>query len=218
MTMLLHMMLLSTILLGSDTCKVISNYEIVHADSVIVARNTHTSIIDTLFYDESEPANDSTDKEDACGYGSYFFCNYKILFLIGPYFSYSYGWDGLCGAHVTSGCYYRTIDLATKNEVSLDSLFPPNEIFDQLLKDTIIIRSMKNTNPSNLYELILSLDGDCDISFKDILTSYAIDSVNLESIKITFGLKHGCESHHGHFTTITIDLPMSFKLRSYVSQ
>jgi hypothetical protein len=196
--------------------KIKSDYTLVQTDSLIVVRNNLTNEIDTVLVDEYESSVES-ESEEGLSESYSFSSKHEVVFLVGPYLSYDYSYEGSGGAHPAYGSFYRTIDIPTKRQVSLDSLFAPDVIFHALLNDTIIVRSMTNKSPQNLYELISSLDGECAIDFSGLLISFAIISVDSRNVDIEFGLTHGCEVARGNFTTITIHLPVSNVLNQYVS-
>jgi hypothetical protein len=201
-----------------------SDYEIQQHDSIVTVLNKITNKISTVLMNEHETEEESAQPEDSTDSASseeyhpvfYFNSENQIKLLIGPYLSYKYSYDGSGGVHPINGSYHRTINVETKKEVPLDSLFDSIVIFDALLKDSIITNSLTNKNPKDLTELVSSLDGGCEISFHDFLKSYEIISANLNSVAIEFGLTHGCEAARGNFTTIEVVLPISSKLKKYI--
>lgn len=201
-----------------------SDYTIVQTDSIVAVRNNLTLEIDTLLINENE-GNDGSNDEDISStdstheddLSSFYFFNtrHDVILLVGPYLSYEYSYNGSGGAHPIYGAYYRTIYIPSKKEVSLDSLFNPDVIFKALLKDSLIVHSMTNKTPEDLYELTSSLEGGCEIDFSELLISFAIKSIDSKKVEVEFGLTHGCEVMRGNFTTITINLPVSSVLKEY---
>jgi hypothetical protein len=195
-----------------------SGYTLLQTDSVVVVKNNLTQEIDTIFVNQHESGVDSTYDKDELSYENYFNSTYEVISLVGHYLSYEYSYEGSGGAHPIYGAYYRTIDIPTKEEVCLDSLFDSDVIYHALLQDSLIVRSMTNRNSKNLQELVSSLEGGCEISFYDLLKSFAIKSINSRKVEIEFGLTHGCEVMRGNFTTMTINLPVSLLLSQYLSK
>jgi len=208
---------IDSVIITTDTLsnKVITDYTLIRIDSIVAVRNNITQEIDTLLINENDSGVDSTVEAGSLSSEYFFNTRHDVIYLIGPYLSYEYSYNGSGGAHPIYGSYYRTLYIPTKKEVSLDSLFEPDVIFRTLLKDSLIIRSMANKNPEDLYELISSLEGGCEISYSDLLISFAIKSVDSKKAEVEFGLTHGCEAMRGNFTTITINLPVSSVLHQY---
>jgi hypothetical protein len=195
--------------------RVKSDYTLIRIDSIVAVSNNITREIDTMFVNENESGIDSTQEEGSLSSEYFFNSTHDVISLVGPYLSYEYSYDGSGGAHPIYGSYYRTVYIPTKKEVSLDSLFAPDVVFQALLNDSLIVHSLTNKNPKDLYELTSSLEGECEISFSDLLISFAIKSIDPKKVEVEFGLTHGCEVMRGNFTTITIILPISSVLSQY---
>jgi tetratricopeptide (TPR) repeat protein len=90
----------------------------------------------------------------------------------------------------------------------ITDIFPEQEVFKALMKDSLIQESLKGNKPVNLKQLVPELDGDCAIDFTYLLESFAFKSINNDSVVVEFGLTHGCEVAKGTFTIIDITLPI----------
>ncbi len=124
-----------------------------------------TNVIDTIFIEE-HTKSDTSDE--------WFDNRYVPLSLVGPYLSFSYGYNGSGGVHPISHSIYKTINLNNRGEISLDQIFPREEIYNALLQDTLIVNRLTEEDPGSLEELIDKLDGGCEISFSPILHSFCI--------------------------------------------
>lgn len=94
-------------------------------------------------------------------------------------------------------------------------MFTPESIYKVLSVDTNFTKYLTGKQTKNLSEFIQSLDGGCEISFGDLLVSYAITSINNNYVTIKFGLTHGCELMPEKFTIIEIELPKHAMNKSY---
>jgi hypothetical protein len=189
-------------------------WEIVRDDSIVTVRKIGDNKIDTVLISTNEDKSNYLNDEDYSDY-YYFIDSYYNLSLIGPYLSYEYSYEGSGGAHPIYGSFYRTLNLLNKLEVSLDELFDKEILLSVLLNDSLIQAHLVNDNPKTLNELEESLIGGCEISFYEFLKSFSIKAIHQNKVEIEFGLTHGCEALRGNFTSFTIILPISNKLKKY---
>ena len=180
------------------------NWEVLWNDSVAVRKDLNTIQIDTIYFNISE--YDASDTTSSLPY--FYEESNQMLSIVGPYLSYAVGYNGSGGAHPIYGSYYATYNIETKNEISLDEIFNSKDIYEALLKDSIIIKYLIKYNPSNLGDLIQSLDGECEVRFTDILYDFSFVNIIQDKVLVEFGLTHGCEVLRGNFTVIQILLPM----------
>ena len=180
-----------------------AKWSILHGDECIITKNLDSNSMDTIFIEE-HTKSDTTDE--------WFDDRYVPLSLVGPYLSYSYGYSGSGGAHPISGLFYKTINLNNKAEISLDQLFPREDIYSALLKDALIVNRLTEKDPGSLDELIDKLDGGCEISFCDILHSFYIKRIEGDTAEIEIGLRYGCEVMRENFTKLTIQLAIPKKI------
>ena len=213
---------------STDTNGTINSYNVKSRWQIII--NGHLTLskeilsgkLDTLFINEDNHVVDTVETNGDNQKRSLYVeeyssnSNYSIQYLIGPYLSYAYSYYGEGGAHPAYGSYYRTINLYDKKEVSLREIFPDSSIYISLLKDTIILNNLTNKAPKDLDNLVSSLDGGCEIDFRNILTSFSFGTAYEDSVEIVFGLTHGCEADRGNFTSIWINLPMNKNLAIYL--
>jgi hypothetical protein len=197
-----------------------SAWKILQNDSVTRAKNIFSMETDTLFVNENEHSVDSSeaDENGELGASAYydFESEYKVLFVIGQFVSYSYSYNGSGGAHPIYGSWYRTARIDAISEVTLQELFPDSVIYMALIKDSTITSHLGNRLPKDLKELCAMLDGGCEIEFGSLLTSYVFSSVKKDSTEIEFGLTYGCEAMRGNFTSFIITLPTTEKLKKYL--
>ncbi len=92
------------------------------------------------------------------------------------------------------------------NQPKITDIFPENDVFQELMKDSIILAHLHQFTPRNLQQLCDSLEGECEIDFSFLLESFAIKSIRGDTATILFGLTHGCEVEKGNFTTFVIKL------------
>ncbi len=187
---------------GTESLFVKSNWRLVRDDSLKVVQNPKTRSLDTVLFDKYLTADDSTEP------GYYYEESSRVISVAGHFLSYDLSYSGSGGMHPVGGGYYRTIDLRTGKEVSLETLFDPDEILTALLRDTNITKYSTRLPSVNLRDFIASLDGDCAIQFIDMLSSFAIKSITQTVVVVEFGLTHGCEVMRGNFTLFTIRLPV----------
>ena len=189
----------------SDSIFYKSNWKVVRDDTLIIIKNEITKKIDTLFKNVYE----DEDNNDPIGHS--FVSEYQIIAIVGSLLSYQYhsNTTGFDIPHPTGENWYRTIDINTKEEVSLYNLFSGESILQALRKDKFIMEHVATSHPNDLDSLTSSLIGDCSVSFKDIFISYAITSIKKNSVNIEFGLTHNCELFAGNITIIDISLPKS---------
>ncbi|MBI5726461.1 MAG: hypothetical protein HY965_01305 [Ignavibacteriales bacterium] len=168
---------------------------------------------------------------------SYYSDENEMLSVVGPYVSSLNTYDGSGGAHPIYGIRMNVFELGgmgEKSEASEDTselpfqilssikngkgfdvklpkitdIFPEKDIFEALMKDSIITASLHGVKPANLKMLVDSLDGDCAIDFSYLLESFSFKSVRNKKAVVVFGLTHGCEVEKGTFTFIEIELPI----------
>jgi tetratricopeptide (TPR) repeat protein len=95
-----------------------------------------------------------------------------------------------------------------KSHAKITDIFQEKDVFNALMKDSIILAHLPKFKPKNLKELSDSLDGECEMDFSYLLESFAIRSIRHDTAVILFGLTHGCEVEKGNFTIIEIELPI----------
>jgi hypothetical protein len=184
-----------------------SNWKLIKNDSLTVIRNVLSNRRDTIFVCHNEGEED--DSTEAAWLGHSFNEQYRIISIVGSLLSYEYSFNMTGGAHPTGGAWYRTININTSDEVSLYYLFSGESILNALRKDSVIRKYAATTNYEDLDTLIGSLEGGCEVNFRDIFISFAITSIANDVVNIEFGLTHGCEVDYGRLTTIDIALPKS---------
>jgi len=179
------------------------SWEVLWNDSIAIRNDLNTFQRDTIYCNISE-----YDDSDTNSFPYYYEESNQILSIVGPYLSYEYSYNGSGGAHPIYGSCYATYNIETKDEVSLDNIFNPNDIYTALLADSTIIKYLKKKEPNNLQDLLQNLDGDCEVNFYSILNNFAFVNVDEDKVLIEFGLTHGCEVLRGNFTVIQIILPI----------
>jgi hypothetical protein len=189
-----------------------SHWVIQQSDSVKIIENTRTHRFDTVFVNSCEVG--SEDQEQLSGSGE----NYYIISIIGNLLSYEFTYSLYGGAHPTGGMWYRTINITSKKEISLDDLFTSKSILEVMLNDTSFTNYTSNKHPINLNDFISSLHSGCEVNFRHLLTSFAITGVSDNEISIQFGIDHGCEVMPEVFTSISIKLPRSTILYDFINQ
>ena len=173
-----------------------SHWKVIQNDSIAIIENTLSHRLDTVFVNSNDLNSDDHEER-------------YIIAIVGSLLSYDFTYAMFGGAHPTAGEWYRTVNIATKQEVSLVDLFSSDVILKVILRDTNFTKYAQNKNPENIYDFISSLGGGCEVSFSDLLVSYAIKSVEINVVVIEFGLTHGCEACPECFTKIDIKLPKS---------
>ena len=192
-------------------CK--SKWKLIENDSLTIIKNSISNKLDTVFINEDE-----SDPDDSSAAGNYFYSEYTVISIVGSYLSYKYIYSGSGGLHPIAGTWYRTININTKQNLSLDSLFTPGSIYKVLSVDTNFTKYLTGKQTKNLSEFIQSLNGSCEISFADLLVSYAITSINNSYVTIKFGLTNGCELMPEKFTIIGIELPKYAMNKNYLDK
>lgn len=180
-----------------------SRWKLVQNNSIKVLQDTLLYRIDTVLVD-SQGEEDHDD--------------YHVVSIVGSLLSYDFDYAMFGGAHPTAGRWYRTIDINTKEEISLEDLFSPAIILATIARDTNFTKYSILKNPKDIYEFVSSLGGGCEVDFSKLLVSYAIMSIGHNVVLIEFGLNHGCESMPGSFTTIDVMLPRSAMLYDFISE
>jgi|GEM_PF-3937625 len=192
-------------------CK--SQWKLIENDSVTIIKNSISNKLDTIFINESE-----SNSNNSGAVGNYFSSEYKVISIIGSYISYKYSYSGSGELHPIAGTWYRTINIDSRNNLSLDSLFTQESIYKRLSVDTNFTKYLTVKRTKNLSEFIQSLYGGCEISFEDFLVSYAITSINNSFVTIKFGLNHGCEYMPEKFTIMKIELPKAAMNKNYLNE
>ncbi len=190
-----------------------SRWKLIENDSVTIIKNSFSTKLDTIFKNVYE-----SDSNDSSAIGYYFSSEYKVISIVGSYLSYEYCYNGSGGLHPIGGRWYRTINIDKKNDLSLDSLFTSEVIYKKLSTDTNFTKYLTEKHTKNLSEFIRSLDGGCEISFENLLVSYAITSINNSFVSVQFGLTHGCEYMPEKFTVIKIELPKTAMNKKYLNE
>jgi hypothetical protein len=181
-----------------------SHWKVIQNDSIVIIENTLSNQLDTVFINSNEP--DSEDHNE-----------YHIVSIVGSLLSYDFNYAMFGGAHPTSGEWYRTINIDTKEEVSLENLFSSKTILGLISKDTNFTKYTQNKNPKDIHDFISSLGGGCEVSFSRLLVSYAIKSIDKDSVLIEFGLIHGCEACPECFTKIKVKIPKSAMKYNFIN-
>jgi hypothetical protein len=189
-----------------------SHWIIRQCDSIKIIENTRDHLKDTVFVNSCDSG--SEDQEQLSGHDE----NYYIISIIGNLLSYEYSYSLYGGAHPTGGEWYRTINITSKKEISLDELFTSKSILDVMLYDTSFTNYTSNKHPKDLNDFISSLHSSCEVNFRHLLTSFAIASVGDNEISIQFGIDHGCEVMPEVFTSISIKIPRSAMLYDFINQ
>jgi hypothetical protein len=183
---------------------IMSHWKVIENDSIVIIENTFSHRLDTVFVNSNKP--DLEDHEER-----------HIIAIVGSLLSYDFNYAIFGGAHPTGGEWYRTINIDTKKEVSLEDLFSSIVILKTMLCDTNFTKYSQNKNPKNIYDFIYSLDGGCEVSFSDLLVSYAIKSVDEKVVVIEFGLTHGCEACPECFSRIKVKIPKAAMKYNFIS-
>ncbi|MCL4538480.1 MAG: hypothetical protein M1378_02590 [Bacteroidetes bacterium] len=166
----------------------------------MLAINDTTQSVDTLFVNQTVPESDTTDY--------FYYEDYRVLSIVGPYVSWSCSYNGSGGAHPIAGTYYETHAPGSSRQISLTELFPEGVIERALLADTLIQAHLTKKDPKDLADLVDNLHGGCAMELQTLLTSFAVNSIDRDSVTIDFGITHGCELMRGNFTEFTIRLPI----------
>ena len=132
---------------------------------------------------------------------------YETRSILGDVISYSLSSYGHGGAHPTGGVEYHTLRLEdASKEIKLTAFFPPDDVLTALLSDPTIRRCLDSKSPRNLDGLIQHLEGNCQIDFASMLTSWCISEISSDSAVVEFGLPHQGGASNGLFTTIQVTL------------
>lgn len=165
----------------------------------IVAKNVTVGIAKTVFSDVR------TEDEQSI---------YEIASLVGPILSVreTSAWNG--GAHPGHLKRMRTKNLRNgQDDVPIGLLFSEHDVLGSLLQDSVVAAALKGSLPKTLQELVASADGGCEMSFDDLLVSYAFHHLQDGLVAIRFGLPHGCEAMRGKYTEIGIYMKIPVQSR-----
>jgi hypothetical protein len=116
--------------------------------------------------------------------------------------------NGSGRAHPIAGAYYETHTPVSSRQIALTELFPEGDIERALLADTIKESHLTKKHPRDLAHLVDNLDGGYTMELQAILTSFAVSSIDGDSVTIDFGITYGCELMRGSFTEFAISLPI----------
>jgi hypothetical protein len=179
-----------------------SHWKLIQNDSIKILQDSLSHRIDTVLVD-------SYDEQDHEAY--------HVVSIVGSLLSYDFDYAMFGGAHPTGGRWYRTIDVNTKEEISLEDLFSSTAILAAITRDTNFTKHTIIKNPKDIHEFVSSLVGACEVDFSKLLVSYAIKSIDHDVVLIEFGLNHGCELMPEKFTTIDVVLPKSAMLYDFIT-
>lgn len=191
------------------------NNKVISADWVIrwndeytIAVNSITNTIDTVFYDyyENEDEIKYGYKYDIIEDDWFYDMDYTLLSIVGPYISFLVSYSGSGGVHPIAGNFYSNYNLISKSTIKITDIFPSDEVFSELLKDSLIFTNLKGYKPKDIPDLILHLEGECDIDFSSLLENFAIKEISTNEVVVEFGLGHGCEVMKGNITFFNVKL------------
>ena len=181
------------------------DFEILWNDSLAVVRCLSSNVIDTIYVDYED--HDTTLNSD---YST--IIDNTMLSVAGPFVSYEYNYESTEGAYPAYGVQYITYNVETKKELSLSDIFSEEDIFLSLMNDKEIKKYLNGYIPKSLKDYTNHLDGDCEISFNNMLQEFAFVGIKDDSILIEFGLSAGCQIMQGNFSTflLTLSIPNRF--------
>lgn len=197
-----------------------SDWEISWDSTIAIAYSVNSNEVDTIFYDYYEDKKGTHfgyrniwENNQSEEWFWYFEADFTLLSVVGPYISFMYSYDGSGGVHPIIANYYRTYSLTCQSEIQLTEIFPSEDIYIELLKNSIIKKYLKNYKPKDLHDLIKNIDGGCQTNFLSMLENFAIKEISNSKAVIEFGLGHGCEVGKGTFTNfeITLLVPEKYK-------
>jgi hypothetical protein len=179
-----------------------SSWKVHKTNGKIIAENSVTGKVKTIFSDVDQPQESS---------------RYDLASLVGPLLSVkeSLYWEG--GAHPGYLTRMETVNLVTdKSPVLLTDLFPETALLAALLKDPIVLRSLAGQKPKTIRELIQVADGGCEIGFHLLNESFAFHHIRKDRVAVRIGLSHGCEVMRGNYTELGFYLPIPQGLRDFL--
>ena len=144
----------------------------------------------------------------------------RVLSLVGSLVSFETFHSFYCEGAASPRAIrrFQTIDLHTGKEVDIRLLVPDSLLVAALKQNKVIREALKQ--PSfwieevdiegfpDLYSIIESGGGGCEIGFGYIGTSFAFHHRRGDQIAVKFGLPHGCEAMGGRLTQVGVYLPI----------
>ncbi len=193
----------------------IVQWSAIHA---IAAIPEHKETAKVIYLGGAFRVNEQLDED-----GTLFYCDEissgDVISLVGPYLSYHLKNYSSCvgAAHGSEHRMFSTIDIRTGKRVNLINLFGETAIFQALLSDKFIRKTLGNRKPTNLSELFRKADGGCQAKIDDTsLTAFAFHHIKDDSVAIRIAFPHGCEAARGNLTQIGIYLKIAPELKEYL--
>lgn len=185
-------------------------------------KKTVFSVVQALKKEFGNPTPDDADTIDA---RDHYEVSFLPLSVVGSLLSYERDdyWDG--GAHPSGNESFVTVDMRKPTRpVRLTDLFPPEQIRQALLNDSIVRRVLKRekiTPPATLDGLVKALankyfggDEDYMYSFPEgMLESFAFHHVENDKVAVRFLMPHGGEVYRFQNTQLGILLPIPARLK-----
>lgn len=195
-----------------------SDYRIEYNNGSIIAKTSKGGVLSTL-YKPKKPEEGCEEEERAF-----------VLSLIDGFATVEISGGGYCegAAHPFGFQNWATVYVVkpfkkdaqienfwTYNKVSITHFFPEEQVLKALLQDSVIKKYLpENAKPKTILALSEMLDGDCEISFRDLEYHFAFHHIKGDQIAVRFGLPYGCEVARGNFTQLGIYLPIPEKWKT----
>lgn len=138
---------------------------------------------------------------------------------VGKYMSYSErAWFYGAEQRGTRETTLRTVDMTTGKPASLSDIFPKEAIYQALMKDPIVQKTLAGAKPANLEQLTTALEGKMtpDHTFKfpeaNMLEQFAFDHVNGNQVAVRLALPGGIQAADSFMKQVGIYLPIPASL------
>ena len=139
----------------------------------------------------------------------------RVLSIVGALVSFETDHSFYCKGAASSRAIrrFQTIDLRTGKEVDIRLLVPDSVLVAALKQNKVIREALELEKVDiedfpDLYSIIESGRGGCEIGFGDLGTSFAFHHRRGDQIAVKFGLSHGCEAMGGRLTQVGVYLPI----------
>jgi hypothetical protein len=209
-----------------DADTVPSDWALVSAETLIIVRNTLTGRQDTILRDVDDTTRYGSQGSDTSGQypvtddqldviTMVWQEHYFVISIMSHYLSYDYSFYGDGGVHPTYGGRFGTIDLDLMKEASLDQIIQPDSIANAFLKEPALALNLPEHPPHQLAELVASLNSDNGIAIGTVLHSFALETIDLDSVTVGFGIGHANEAARGNFQEFSITFPRSALLPGF---
>ncbi|HQO21124.1 MAG TPA: hypothetical protein PK747_08070 [Acidobacteriota bacterium] len=202
---------------ADDNNYVISgNWRIVWNADYAKAQNAKTKKVVDIYKRKEErwieKYEDESDPERSYVEEKYYDEWYSTVSIVGSIVSYQKSYDGSGGMHPIYGSMICAIDLDKEGTpADIRELFPETQLLEKFIVNDTISRYLTKKKVSSLNELYSSLDGGCEVNFKDLFSSFCVSYVENQKVYVLFYLTHGCEAMRGHTTDFEISIDVQKK-------